>query len=140
MPEAQPLSRKEIEERLGGDPLLADFLAIPKRFDRGKGGIAGTVERMANLFGKAGRAALIRVTISDGKDARSWNLLMSTEGCKLSDGHYERPDLEILIDEETFSSIAAAKLSPLEAFGRGRLRVRGDIALARRVARKLQGQ
>lgn len=139
MPAAQPLSRKDLQERFRGDPLLADFLAVPKRFDRGKGGVPGTFERMADLIGKTGRAALIRVTLSEEKGARSWNLLMSAEGCRLSERDYERADLEILTDAEIWSGIAAGKLSFLEAFAQGRLRVRGDIALARRLARKLQG-
>lgn len=135
----KPLSRDEIAERLGADPLLADFLAVSKRLDRGKVGIAGTFDRMAKLIGKADRAALIRFTISEGQDVRCWCLAITPEGCKVSKGKYERSDLEILTAAETWSKIAGAQLSLLEAFGQGKLRVRGDIALARFVARKLQG-
>lgn len=139
MPEAKPLTRKEIADEFAGDPLLADFLAVPKRLDRGKADLATTFERMAAAVGKGARAALIRFAIRDGRTTRVWSLVMTADGCKVSEAKYARSDLEILTDAATWSSIAGGELSPLEAFGRGKLRVRGDIALARHVARKLQG-
>lgn len=139
MPEAKPLTRKEIADQFAGDPLLADFLAVPKRLDRGKADLATTFERMAAAVGKGDRAALIRFAIRDGSATRVWSLVMTADGCKVSKAKHARSDLEILTDAATWSSIAGGELSPLEAFGRGKMRVRGDIALARHVVRKLRG-
>jgi putative sterol carrier protein len=45
----------------------------------------------------------------------------------------ERPDVEIITRAETWWEIADGRLSPLEAFVKGRLRVRGKIELAKRI-------
>ena len=136
----QSLTREQIAERLGADPLLADFIApFPNLLNRDRTDIAESFERMAAFLATADRAALLQFTISDGRDVRCWCLTLTPDSCKASEGKYERPDLEILTTVEVWQMIASGELSPLEAFGQGKLRVRGDIALARFTSRKLQG-
>jgi putative sterol carrier protein len=140
MRERQPLTREQIAERLRANPLLADFIApFPNLLNRDKVDLARSFEHMAALLATADRAALIQFTISDGQDVRCWCLTLTPDSCKASEGKYERPPLEILTTAEVWLKIASGQLSPLEAFGQGKLRVRGDITLARFIARKLRG-
>jgi putative sterol carrier protein len=140
MRERQSLTREQIVERLGADPLLADFIApFPNLLSQDKTDIAGSFGRMAALLATADRAALLQFTISNGREVRCWCLTLTPDSCKASEGKYERPDLEILTTAEVWLMIASGELSLLEAFGQGKLRVRGDIALARFASRKLRG-
>lgn len=52
----------------------------------------------------------------------------------------ERPDLEIVTHAETWSCIAEGTLSPLDAFLSGRLFLRGDAYLAKRLVRHLASE
>jgi putative sterol carrier protein len=45
----------------------------------------------------------------------------------------------LLTTEETWNEIAAGRLSPLDAFGDGKLRLRGDTRLASRLLEHLAG-
>jgi putative sterol carrier protein len=49
-------------------------------------------------------------------------------------------DAEATADAQTWALIVGGTLSPLEAFARGRLRLRGSMPVARNVARQLYGQ
>lgn len=141
MPERQPLSREHIAERVAGDPLLADFIVpFPNLLGRDRRSVAGSFQRMAELVGRGRKAAHIQFTLSEGNAMRHWGLAITTQGCKVAEREHKRPTLEIITSTDVWSEIASGNLSPLEAFGRGKLRVRGDINLARMLARKLQGQ
>ncbi|HEX2294102.1 MAG TPA: SCP2 sterol-binding domain-containing protein, partial [Actinomycetota bacterium] len=59
------------------------------------------------------------------------------EGSKVTSEVVGRPDVEVIVSAETWNEIAAGAISPLEAFGRGLMRVRGDVNVAWKVARKL---
>jgi putative sterol carrier protein len=48
------------------------------------------------------------------------------------------PDVTVLLDPATWTLLAEGRVSPLEAFGRGGMRVRGDIAVAWEFVRRLQ--
>ena len=62
---------------------------------------------------------------------------MTPDGCQEYEAETERPDLEIITDAETWTAIAEGKAAPLEAFGQGKVRVRGDIELARHFVRRV---
>ena len=139
MQEHKPLTRERIAERVIGDPLLSDFLApFPNLLNRDQTNITASFEGMAKLLARGRKAVRIQFTISDGNDVRCWNLALTPKSCKASEGKYKSPQLEILTQADTWLKIATGQLSPLEAFGQGKLRVRGDITLARFVARKLR--
>jgi putative sterol carrier protein len=49
----------------------------------------------------------------------------------------ESPDVELILDAPTWRAITSGELSLVEAFARGRMRVRGDIDDARRLVQQL---
>ena len=48
-------------------------------------------------------------------------------------GSHEKPNLKITTRAQIAKLIAESKISPIEAFGRGKLAIRGDIDLALRL-------
>lgn len=135
MPERQV----SFEKRFAADPVLAEFAKpFPDLLGRSRS-IEGGFKRMAAKIGKTGRAAVVQLTVSGGRP-RGWYLSLSPETCKLSKGQNDRPDLEILAPQKTWLEIVKGTVSLLEAFGQGKMRVRGDITLARRIARNLQSR
>jgi putative sterol carrier protein len=139
MPERQPLSREQILQRFSDDPLLAEFATpLPDLLGRGRGGPTGSFQELAKLLGAARKPANIQFTLSEGSAVRHWSVSRTASGSTVSEREHKSPTLEILTSTQTWTEIASGKLTPLEAFVRGRLRVRGDIALARLLVRQLQ--
>jgi putative sterol carrier protein len=132
----KPSIRERIAQHAAHDPLLADFFApFPNLLGRD---LAGSFERMAKLLGRWKKTARLQFTLSEGGRERSWNLALTPKNCKAMEGKVNRPNLEIITDAETWLQIAGRHLSPLEAFGQGKMRVRGDLTLARLIARRLR--
>ncbi len=80
----------------------------------------------------------MRFVIADAENVRSWVLTAGPDGCQVSAAGPRRPDVEVILDAATWRLVAAGDMSLLEAFGRGRMRVRGDIDLARQLAQALR--
>lgn len=121
-------------------PFFSDFstplprLAEPDSYD-----LDGTFARLAELIGAPQEPLSVRFRIADGHAVRSWTLRAGPEGRQVTTQESEpQPDLEFILDAETWKLIAEGTGSLLEAFGRGRMRVRGDIEVARRFAGQLQ--
>jgi hypothetical protein len=140
-------------ERLKEDPVVGDFLEmLPNLLPDDKdlaihGGrrrllpprddeiLAHTFSRLAASIGPATRAGLITFTITGSGE---WTLAVTPQGIQASEGAAESPDLHVICRTDVWLEIAAGQLSPLEAFGTGRLRIRGDIELARFLVSRLR--
>jgi putative sterol carrier protein len=126
---------------LATDSLFTDF-AIPfKNFLGPNKSTIPTLEsfkKMAELLNRGRTTSIVQITLINGGTAQMWCLTLSRSGCEVSNKVTDRPHLELITDNKTWSHLAAGKLSPLKAFGQGKLRVRGDITLAHTIAKKLQ--
>jgi hypothetical protein len=105
--------------------------------------VGRSFERLAELLGGSRLRARVHFGIIDGDtldaDAvRSWSLDMGDDDCTVRAERAPDPDLEVLVSEDTWWQIAEGRLAPLEAFGRGAMRVRGDLRVARRFAGLLE--
>jgi putative sterol carrier protein len=130
---------EETAQRFGGDPVLADFVRpFPNTFRGKQTELGASFKRIAEALGKSKRTGAIQFTIQDGRSTRSWCLNMTPSGCDVSESRVESPDLEILTDAELWTEIARGDVAPLEAFGQGRVRVRGDVELARVLAKRMR--
>lgn len=118
------------------DPVLRDFVA-PITVSTG-GSIEETIARVAATVRWTRPSAVVRFTILQPTPARSWALDLSRDGCRIGESRDEVPDLEILTTADVFQKIFAGELAPLDAFGEGRMRVRGSLELARALVRKLR--
>ena len=133
--------QEQVVERFATDPLLKDFVVpFPNLLRDNSVDIENSFVRIKELLGNGYKAAVAQFTLSKGNVSRSWCLILSPGSCKLSEDSYLHPDLEILTNEIVWSEIAQGKISPLEAFGQGKLRVRGNIVLARHIVKILREQ
>jgi putative sterol carrier protein len=135
----QPVSREAIAKAFEHSPLFSDFLEpFPNLLGRRGAALGGSFKRIAQAMSKSKRTASIQFTIQAGQRARQWCVHLSPKGAEVSEGAVERPQLEIIADTECWTQVASGELAPLEAFGRGRLRVRGSVELARVLVRSLR--
>ena len=129
----------EYAKRFDGIPVLADFARpFPNLFGDRKSAIEESFKQVATALSKSKRSATIQFTIDDGGKTRQWCVALSPSGAEAIETAVERPALEIITDAGTWSEIAAGRVAPLEAFGQGKVRVRGDIELAQLLARRVQ--
>jgi len=95
-----------------------------------------TFQRLAGLLGDTGKTATVRCTILVGDAPRHFTLELRDRECRVHGQSMPKPDLEIVTQEKTWWEIAEGRLSPLEAFGQGRLRILGDTALGSQLLRR----
>ncbi len=133
----------QFAERLRGDPILAEFVPpFPRLAKSGNVDLGRTFERLGELVGGSEVRARVHFGVVQGdgeaETVRSWSLELGPDVCTVSAERTHGPDLEVLLAEETWRRLAEGVLSPLEAFGQGDMRVRGDIKVAVRVVRLLR--
>ena len=135
----QPVSREVVAKAFADSSLFSDFLEpFPNLLGGRRSGLDASFKRIAQAMSKSKRHAAVQFTIATRSKPRHWCVLLHPKGAEVSDGAIEQPSLEIITDTECWTQIASGSLSPLEAFGQGRLRVRGSIELARSIARQLR--
>jgi putative sterol carrier protein len=101
--------------------------------------LAATFRNMALLLEDAGFDVVMEFHIRRGQTFQKFSLRVvdgtSTAGAEpAADAH-----IGLVTTEETWNEIAAGRLSPLDAFGDGKLRLRGDTGLGSRVLKHLAG-
>ena len=87
-------------------------------------------QRLAELLRGSDRVAVVRCTVLSDNERQHWTFDMQGRECQLQGGTLKVPKLELIGREATFWEIADGRLSPLDAFTQGRLRVLGDTKLA----------
>jgi putative sterol carrier protein len=125
---------------MSSDPVLADFVGpLPNLLGNLRTADERSFARVGQRLSGVGKAANIRVSLTEADSVTSWSLELSPKGCTVARGGKRKADLEIILaSPDVWLRIASGRLSPLEAFVQGQMRVRGDIALARRIARAVK--
>ena len=99
--------------------------------------LATTFHRVAEILSKTrkGKPLQLQFSILDGGTEKPtpWSVAITKDGGNATTEPSQQPDVEIITREETWWEIAEGRLSPLEAFVTGRLRVQGNIEQAKRV-------
>jgi hypothetical protein len=95
--------------------------------------------RLAELIGPGEAHADVRFSLLGPEGTTHRYLRLGPDGAAVQQSGPARPDLEFLLRSETWESIGRGDLSLLEAFLTGRLRVRGDVGLAKSLSRRLVG-
>jgi hypothetical protein len=70
-------------------------------------------------------------------ERRGWTISLAEPAVRT--GRVDRPEVEVLASVETFWRLVDGSYSPVEAWRDGRLRIRGDEQLGKRVLRHLAG-
>jgi putative sterol carrier protein len=115
----------------------AKYVTVRSLLGRKKADVDGTFERMAELLKDSPDNGSIQFRIVDKEQPRYWNLSLDAQGCTAHFDRLNKPDLEIITNAETWLQIAGGKLSPLIAFARGKMRIRGDEKLGKRLLKQL---
>jgi hypothetical protein len=127
-----------IARQVESSPLLADFhIPFPKLADVGRQDSDAAFARLGELLGAVQEPLTVHFRVTDEGTGRSWLLDSGPDGCRVTNDAPRQSDVEVILDSETWNLIASGAMSPLEAFGRGRLRIRGDINLARRFVQQV---
>jgi SCP-2 sterol transfer family len=120
-------------------PFLADFARpLPRLGDAGGDDVRSTFMRFGDLLGRLDEPVVVVFRLTDGGAPESWSVSAGPEGAQVGAEAAGTPDLEAILSRRTWQRMAGGELSPLEAFGRGELRVRGDVTIARTVVRRLR--
>jgi putative sterol carrier protein len=139
MASRRPVPWAETAKQFEDIPVLADFIhPFPNLLGEGESAIGESFKRIAAALSKSKRTGAIQFTINEGGKTRQWCVGISPNGCEVTEMAIERPNLDIVTDAGTWADIASGRVAPLEAFGIGKVRVRGDIELAQLLARRLQ--
>lgn len=96
-----------------------------------------TFQRMAEFLTEPEETARIQFRILEGMQESCWYLDLTSKGCQMHAERIAHPDFEIITKAETWKQIAGGSLAPLRAFTQGKMRVRGNIDLGKRVFQRL---
>ena len=125
-----------IVEQLRNDPVLAEFTR-PFTPLESEGDVGRSVRLAATHLGTSRSSRVIQFSLREDQKQRHWCMTLGPDGGEASETQIERPDLEIITDKDTWLEIVEGRLPPIEAFGQGRLRIRGDLKLARIFASRM---
>lgn len=101
--------------------------------------VSATFKRMASLLEKSGIIGKVQFQLLEGHKPHVFSVSLDKKGSKAAGRAVQKPDLEIIVNLETWWEIAQGVTSPLDVFVRGQMRVRGKQALATKIISHLAG-
>ena len=115
---------------------MDSYVRLQKLTEPTRPALAATFDRVAEILGETQKRPLqLQFSLVDGgtEESVAWTVAVDKDGGKAAQRASKKPDVEIITREETWWEIANGELPPLEAFVSGRMRVRGNIGLAKRI-------
>lgn len=133
---ADAATAKTALARMHDVPFLGDFARPFPRLGADGTALRPTFEQFGRHLGKPGKRVVVLFRLTGERGDETVAVTAGPDGSSVDAGA-DAPDLEVLLTEDTWRQIAGGRLSPLEAFGRGRLRVRGPIRTAHALVARL---
>lgn len=81
----------------------------------------------------AHQAGAISATVQfhfTGEQASDWFVRIHEGACTSTQGVVQTPNVTMTVDSDVFIDLLTGRLEPMAAFMRGKLQMRGDVALA----------
>ena len=97
--------------------------------------MAEALEGSFELPGRKQKKMVVTVVSKDRR--RQWLLVFSGSKCKCSERSVVSPDFELIVRESAWWDIASGRLSPMDVFGQGKMRIRGDMTFGEALYRAL---
>jgi putative sterol carrier protein len=113
---------------------MTDSGRLKPLVDAGVLDVGSTLEVAVERAAAAGLEGKVELTLVEEAEssARTWHADLKRKTCKEVKGKRRAgADVELVMSAATWTEIAAGRLGPMEAFGAGRLRIRGDVHRAR---------
>jgi len=95
--------------------------------------VASTFDRMAEKFYPPAALGLNVVYQFDVVDGGNYFIAISDGACTIACGDHDAPSITLTLDSDTVACVVEGSLSSVQAFMFGKVRVKGDIALAKRL-------
>jgi len=118
-------------------PSVQRYARLPALIEAPASEVAASLSRLADLLSAFEEAATINLHVVGASGTQRWHLALGGQRATADEGTAQDPSLEVITQVDAWAEIASGSLSPLLAFGSGRLRIRGDIGLAKRLLRFL---
>jgi len=99
--------------------------------------VEASLTKLARSLGSYEKAARLHIRLIDGDKTEHWEV---AAGSRKSSAHRRKPktaNVHIVLRKDTWMEIAQGRLSPFDALFGGKLRIGGDVELAKRLARHL---
>jgi len=93
--------------------------------------------RLASELRGTSERGVLQIRVLDGATRHVWCLRLKHKTVAQPGPIEETPDLEIVLRQDTWREIASGQLSPVDAYLGGRMRVRGDYELGKRLLRSV---
>lgn len=99
-----------------------------------------SVENLAGTLAAGREVGRLKLSILDGRQRHSYAIDLARGKSSVSANAEGRSDFEIACDKDVYVEVVTGKLSPADAFLKGRLEVHGSLGLAKRLyARATRG-
>ena len=96
--------------------------------------VAGLFERLADKFYPPAAVGLDIVYQFELLDGGNYFIAISEGLCTVSEGEHEKPSIILTMESETMASVMGGSLSSAQAFMFGKVAVKGDLSLAKRLS------
>jgi putative sterol carrier protein len=114
---------------------LRDFV---KKTPRGSpGDLAKPLKKVAKALDESGEKGIVQCRILGAKDSNNFCLKLTPGQCSLEIKKIKKPNLELILRDKIAWDLLRGSLSPLEAFRHGKMRIRGDAPLGKRLLKLL---
>jgi putative sterol carrier protein len=115
------------------------FARLKRLVEPGEEDIEKAFARLSDLLKATGEQAEVQVDIVGARRTDRWTVSLEPRAAAASERAARHPDLRVLVAQGTWQQIAEGDVSPLDAFLSGRLRLRGDAELAKRLLKRAGG-
>ena len=129
--------RRKALKRFAKLPRLAGARASLKPSERG---FDLAFKNLAARLKRTPERSRVQVRLAAPQGGIDWTISMADGTATVSRGAVEKPDLRIVLPEDDGWAIAQGKVSPVEVYLMGRMRIGGDCALAKRLYKRLAGK
>ena len=117
--------------------VMESFVKLKNLTESHEVGLGNTFEAMAKSLQDSGEKGSIQFRILRDDEHLYWCIELGSKANKVKTIKVEQPTLEIVTRADTWWQIAKSSLSPLDAFLQGKMRIRGDVDLGKRLLRRL---
>ena len=128
----------------GGKPIRATLppksspFAPLKSLVSGRGrDVEASLSKLSQSLGSFDQPLRIHVQLIDGDKCEDWEVAAGSKKASAKRAKPKTSDVRVVLRKDTWAQIAGGRLSPYDALFSGKLRIGGDVELAKRLVQHL---